>query len=53
MTYEVIVLDRGRAIARHRDLTRQEAVDLAAAYRALGWAEDRVVIERKETQAAA
>lgn len=53
MTYTLLVMDRGRAIARHRELSRDEAVELAAAYQAIGWPGDKIIIQRDVSQAAA
>lgn len=44
MTFTVIVLDRGRPIAKHSKLEASVAQELANTYRALGWPEDKVSI---------
>jgi hypothetical protein len=53
VTYTVIVTDRGRVIARHPHLTCEEAQELAAAYRALGWPAERISIQQDTSRAAA
>lgn len=44
MTYTVIVLDRGRPVAKHSKLDATVANELAQAYKALGWPEDKVSV---------
>jgi hypothetical protein len=48
MTYTLTVLDRGRPIARHINLTIDESKEIAAAYRAIGWPEEKVVLRHDE-----
>jgi hypothetical protein len=45
VTYTVIVLDRGRPIAKHTQLDRDVGKELFQAYRALGWPEEKVIIQ--------
>lgn len=46
--YSVIVLDRGRPIAKHPNLDRDVAHELTRAYLALGWPEDKVRLQMDE-----
>jgi hypothetical protein len=48
MTYTVIVLDRGRPIARHAGLELLVSQELVATYRALGWPDEKVHLEEDE-----
>jgi hypothetical protein len=45
MTYTVIVLDRGRPIAKHAKLDHETGLELLAAYRAIGWPAEKVLLE--------
>ncbi|GEM_PF-6821184 len=45
MKYEVVVLDRGRPIAKHSDLEKHEAAEVAEMYVALGWLPEKVLIQ--------
>jgi hypothetical protein len=48
MTYTVIVLDRGRPIAKHPKLDREVGEELVRAYRAIGWPEEKIRMEADE-----
>ena len=48
MTYTITVLDRGRPIARHSNLALDESQEIAAAYLAIGWPEEKVVLRVDE-----
>ncbi len=48
MTYTLTVLDRGRPIAKHTQLTYDEGKEIVAAYRAIGWPEEKVVLHADE-----
>ncbi len=50
MKFSVIVLHRGRPIARHFDLTAEERDELVQAYRAIGWDEDKILVEDYEAK---
>ncbi|HZT97123.1 MAG TPA: hypothetical protein VFB34_09835 [Chloroflexota bacterium] len=49
MKYSVTVIDRGRPIARHHDLTLVDGKEIAAAYHAIGWAHERILLERMDS----
>ena len=57
MTYTLTVLDRGRPIAKHPKLDYGTGHELVAAYRAIGWPEEKIRLEVEpadlEAQAAA
>lgn len=42
MTYTVLVFDRGRPIAKHGAMDADASKELVAAYRAIGWPEDKI-----------
>ncbi len=50
MTYTVIVLDRGRPIAKHPKLEPDVSQELLQAYRAMGWPEERLEIEEEPAE---
>jgi len=45
MTYIVTVLDRGRPIAKHPSLDLETGREVQAAYRAMGWPEEKIRLE--------
>jgi len=42
MTYTLVVLDRGRPIAKHPKLDHETGLELVGAYRAIGWPQEKV-----------
>jgi hypothetical protein len=50
MTCRVIVLDRGRPIAKHTALDLEVGRELVSAYRALGWPEDKVILQTEQPE---
>jgi len=45
MTYTLIVLDRGRPIAKHPKLDLDSGRELVAAYKAIGWPDEKIKLE--------
>ncbi len=50
--WTVRVKDRGRDLIYHRVDRRDEADELAAVYAALGYADDRITVERADADGA-
>lgn len=48
MTFTLVVLDRGRPIATHPKLDREVSTELVDAYRAIGWPEEKILVQPDE-----
>ncbi|HEV3311662.1 MAG TPA: hypothetical protein VG815_14215 [Chloroflexota bacterium] len=50
MTFTVLVLDRGRPIAKHSGLDRDVSHELVLAYRAIGWPDEKIVLQADHSE---